>query len=160
MRDLERHFNTMYDKFKLMLYDRALKERGRSMPGDLSLQEVIYMEIIIALGAPTVAEFSRYAKLSASNTAYRLNKLEERGYIRRTRNDQDKREFRVEATNRYRDEYGVIFDYIHLVCERIEERFSPEDVDKFREMLGIISEELMPEAGTQLSERSRNSDQK
>ncbi len=153
MRDLERHFNTMYDKFKLMLYDRALKERGRSMPGDLSLQEVIYMEIIIALGAPTVAEFSRYAKLSASNTAYRLNKLEERGYIKRTRNDLDKREFRVEATSRYREEYGVIFDYIHLVCDRIEERFSPEDVDKFREMLGIISDELMPEAGTQLIER-------
>ena len=155
MKDLERHFNTMYDKFKLMLYDRALKERGRSMPGDLSLQEVIYMEIIIALGAPTVAEFSRYAKLSAPNTAYRLNKLEERGYIRRTRNDQDKREFRVQATNRYREEYGVIFDYIHLVCNRIEERFPPEDVDKFREMLGIISEELMPEDGSQLSERSR-----
>ena len=153
MSDLERHFNTMYDKFKLMLYDRALKERGRSMPGDLSLQEVIYMEIIFALGAPTVAEFSRYSKLSAPNTAYRLNKLEERGYIRRTRNDLDKREFRIEATNRYREEYGVIFDYIHLVCERIEERFEPEDVDKFREMLGIISDELMPEAGSQLSER-------
>lgn len=155
MRNLERHFNTMYDKFKLMLYDRALRERGRSMPGDLSLQEVIYMEIIIALGDPTVAEFSRYAKLSASNTAYRLNKLEERGYIRRKRSDLDKREYRVEATSRYREEYGVIFDYIHLVCDRIEERFAPEDVDKFEEMLGIISEELMPEAGTQLKERSK-----
>ncbi|MBE6042338.1 MAG: MarR family transcriptional regulator [Clostridiales bacterium] len=153
MRYLEQHFNTMYDKFKLMLYDRALKERGRSMPGDLSLQEVIYMEIIIALGDPTVAEFSRYAKLSASNTAYRLNKLEERGYIRRIRNDRDKREYRVEATSRYREEYGVIFDYIHLVCERIEDRFEPADVDKFEEMLGIISEELMPEAGRQLRDR-------
>ena len=154
MKDLERHFNTMYDKFKLMLYDRALKGRGRSMPGDLSLQEVIYMEIIIALGAPTVAEFSRYSKLSAPNTAYRLNKLEEKGYIIRTRSDQDKREFRIVPTSRYREEYGIIFDYIHLVCDRIEERFSPDDVDKFREMLGIISGELMPEAGSQLSERS------
>lgn len=154
MRDLERHFNTMYDKFKLMLYDRALKERGNSAPGDLSLQEVIYMEIIIALGAPTVAEFSGYAKLSAPNTAYRLNKLEERGYIRRSRSDRDKREIRIEATERYREEYGVIFDYIHLVCDRIEERFSPEDTDKFREMLGIISDELMPEAGSQLKERN------
>ena len=155
MKELERHFNTMYDKFKLMLYDRALKERGRSMPGDLSLQEVIYMEIIIALGAPTVAEFSRYSKLSAPNTAYRLNKLEEKGYIIRTRSDQAKREFRIEPTSRYREEYGIIFDYIHLVCDRIEERFSPEEVDKFREMLGIINEELMPEAGSQLSERMK-----
>ena len=154
MRDLEQHFNNMYDKFKLMLYDRALKERGSSAPGDLSLQEVIYMEIIIALGSPTVAEFSRYSKLSAPNTAYRLNKLEEKGYITRTRSDQDKREFRIVPTSRYREEYGIIFDYIHLVCDRIEERFSPDDVDKFREMLGIISGELMPEAGSQLSERS------
>ena len=155
MRELERHFNNMYDKFKLMLYDRALKERGSSAPGDLSLQEVIYMEIIIALGSPTVAEFSRYSKLSAPNTAYRLNKLEERGYIRRIRNDLDKREYRIEATGRYQEEYGVIFDYIHLVCDRIEERFSPEEVDKFREMLGIINEELMPEAGSPLSERMK-----
>ena len=153
MRELEHHFNNMYDKFKLMLYDRALKERGSNAPGDLSLQEVIYMEIIIALGAPTVAEFSRYAKLSAPNTAYRLNKLEERGYIRRTRSDLDKREFRIEPSKRYREEYGVIFDYIHLVCDRIEERFTPSKIDKFEEMLGIISEELMPEAGSQLIER-------
>ena len=115
MSDLERHFSTMYDKFKLMLYDRALKERGRSMPGDLSLQEVIYMEIIIALGTPSVAEFSRYAKLSAPNTAYRLNKLEEKGYIRRTRNDRDKREFMVEATNRYRDN-TVSFSTTFISC--------------------------------------------
>lgn len=98
------------------------------------------MEIIIALVDPTVAEFSRYAKLSGSNTAYRLRKLEEKGYIVRMQNEQDKREFHVKATSRYREEYGEIFDYIHKVCERIEERFSPEEVENFSSMLGIISE--------------------
>ena len=153
MKELEQHFNTMYDKFKLMLYDRALRYRGRSMPGELTLQEVIYMEIIIALKDPTVAEFSRYAKLSGSNTAYRLKKLEEKGYIVRTQSEQDKREYHVTATGRYREQYGVIFDYIHTVCGRIEDRFSPEEVDTFRRMMGIISGELMPEAGRKLSER-------
>lgn len=155
MRALERHFNTMYDKFKLMLYDRALKERGGDTPGELSLQEVIYMEIIIALVDPTVAEFSRYAKLSGSNTAYRLRKLEEKGYIVKTQDEQDKREFHIQATERYREEYGVIFDYIQIVCDRIDERFSPEEVEKLRDMMGIISDELMPEAGSQLRERSK-----
>ena len=111
------------------------------------------MEIIIAPGDPTVAEFSRYAKLSGSNTAYRLRKLEEKGYIVREQNEQDKREYNVRATGRYREEYGEIFDYIHTVCDRIEERFSPEEVENFSNMLGIISEELMPEAGTRLRER-------
>ena len=154
-KEMERHFSMMYDKFKLMLYDKALKERGRSMPGELSLQEVIYMEIIIALGAPTVAEFSKYAKLSAPNTAYRLKKLEEKGYVVRAQSEHDKREYRIQATERYREQYGVIFDYIHIVCERIEERFSPEDVETFGNMLGIISEELMPEAGSKLIERGK-----
>ena len=154
MRELEQHFNKMYDKFKLMLYDRALKERGGSSADELSLQEVIYMEIIIALGAPTAAEFSAYAKLSAPNTAYRLNRLEEKGYVIRTRSDYDRREYHVEATEKYRDEYGVIFDYIHLVCDRIEERFTPDEVAALRNMMGIISGELMPEAGNQLRERA------
>ena len=153
MNEMERYFSSMYHKFKLMLYDKALKERGKSIPGELSLQEVIYMEIIIALVDPTVAEFSRYAKLSGSNTAYRLRKLAEKGYIVRTQNEHDKREFHIRATGRYREEYGEIFDYIHKVCERIEERFSPEEVKNFSNMLGIISEELMPEAGTRLRER-------
>ena len=153
MKELEQYFSSMYHKFKLMLYDKALKERGKSSPGELSLQEVIYMEIIIALGDPTIAEFSRYAKLSGSNTAYRLRKLEEKGYITRIQNEQDKREFHIEATGRYREEYGEIFDYIHLVCERIDERFTPEETAALTRMLGIISSELMPEAGTRLRER-------
>ena len=67
MNDLERHFTTMYDKFKLMLYDRALKERGSSTPGDLSLQEVIYMEII---------EY-----YSSNNKEYWLSKINECDWI-------------------------------------------------------------------------------
>ena len=69
--------------------------------------------------------------------------------------EHDKREYRIQATERYREQYGVIFDYIHIVCERIEERFSPEDVETFGNMLGIISEELMPEAGSKLIERGK-----
>lgn len=153
MRETERYFYTMYNKFKLMLYDRALKAPGKSAPGELSLQEVIYMEIIIALREPVIAEFARYAKLSGPNAAYRIRRLEEKGYIRRIQNEQDKREFRLEDTGRYREEYGVIFDYIHVVSERIDERFTPEEAETFKNMLGIISNELMPEAGIFLRER-------
>ena len=56
MNEMERYFSSMYHKFKLMLYDKALKERGKSIPGELSLQEVIYKEISTARIGPTVAE--------------------------------------------------------------------------------------------------------
>ena len=35
--------------------------------------------------------------------------------------------------------------YQSEVLGRIEQRFSPEDVEKFDEMLRVISDELMPE---------------
>jgi hypothetical protein len=47
----------------------------------------------------------------------------------------------------------VIFDYISTVCDRINGRFTPEESALFEKMLGIISNELMPEAGEHLRER-------
>ena len=115
MKETEKQLSAFYDKFKLMLYDKALKDPDGSASDELSLQEVICMEIIVALGSPTVTEFSRYSKLSGSNAAYRLRQLENKGYIARKQNEQDKREFIIEPTGLYREKYGIIFDYIHLV---------------------------------------------
>ena len=153
MKELEKQLSAFYDKFKLMLYDKALKDPSADPDSDLSLQEVICMEIIVALGSPTVTEFSRYSKLSGSNAAYRLKQLESKGYIIRKQNAQDKREFIIEATDLYRERYGVIFDYIHLVSIRVDERFSKDEVASFTKMLGTINEELMPEAGTLLRDK-------
>ena len=153
MEELEKQLSAFYDKFKLMLYDKALKDPDESAGDDLSLQEVICMEIIVALGSPTVTEFARYSKLSCYNTAYRLRQLEKKGYIVRRQNEQDKREYIVEATGLYREKYGIIFDYIHLVCGRIDERFTKDDVENFTKMLDTINEELMPEAGRLLTDK-------
>ena len=38
-----------------------------------------------------------------------------------------------------------INSYVHMVTERIRERFSPEECAKLEEMLAIVDQELMPE---------------
>ena len=43
------------------------------------------------------------------------------------------------------DLYGSMFDYIGLVSERIEKRFSEPELKSFNRMLEIIENELMPE---------------
>ena len=49
------------------------------------------------------------------------------------------------VTDKYLEYYGISYDYVKTVMERIRRRFPPEDTAKLEEMLRVISEELMPE---------------
>lgn len=142
---LERNFQRVYNKFKLSLYGRIFKEFHSTEEDSLSTMEVILMEIILALGEPTVNEFASMATLSAPNAAYRINQMEKKGYIERVRSAKDKREVHLRVTDRYSDKYGNIFHYVNTVSARIRKRFPEEDVEKLDEMLGIIATELMKE---------------
>lgn len=142
---LERNFEKIYNRFKLSLYARVFKEYRKDSKGSLSEQEVISMEIINALGEPTVNEFASMATLSAPNAAYRVNQLVKKGYIEKIQSEKDKREFHLRITPKYSEDYGDIFNYINMVCQRIRKRFPEEDVEKLDEMLGIIVTELMKE---------------
>lgn len=103
------------------------------------------MEIIVALHRPTINEFTKMAQMSPPNAAYRINRLVKKGYIYKRQNKDDKRQYTLIVTKKYKENYGDIFNYVDLVSERIENRFPPEDVDKLNKMLRIIADELMPE---------------
>ena len=109
----EDSFTNAYNKCKLMLYDRALDAGGKK--DALTVQEVISMEIITALGEPTINEFLSFAHLSASNGAYRVRQLEQGGYIVRRQDPKDRREYHLCATEKYAAEYGAITDYMRIV---------------------------------------------
>jgi len=147
----EDSFATVYNKCKLMLYDKALDDSGKGKDA-LTVQEVISMEIITALGEPTINEFLSFAHLSASNAAYRIRQLEKRGYVVREQDAKDRREYHLKATDKYAKEYGAITDYVRLVGSRVRERFPAEDVAKLDEMLTVMGEDLMPEVAARLRE--------
>ena len=141
---LEQNFSKIYNKFKLLLYTRILKNHEESKEA-LSSLEVICMEIIVALGAPTIAEFSKFARMSAPNAAYRVNKLVTKGYVERVQSTVDKREYHLRPTEKYSRDYGDIFNYIDVVSARIRKSFGPEDSERLSGMLSVIADELMPE---------------
>mgnify|MGYP004446215687 CR=1 FL=1 len=111
----------------------------------LSAVEVLCVEVIHALKNPTINEFAKFAHISAPNAAYKVNCLVKSGYITRTRSEVDKREYHLQVTDKYLKTYGSTYDYIGTVMGRIRERFPEEDVNKLDEILGVVSEELMPE---------------
>ena len=134
----------VYTKFKMSLYSKVFNQ-NIDAEDSLSAIEVLCVELIYALGKPTINEFASFAQLSAPNAAYKVSSLVKKGYVRKVRSEEDKREYHLEVTDKYMKTYGVTYDYIGTVMKRIRERFSPEEVEELEEILGVIDDELMPE---------------
>ncbi|SCJ98539.1 homoprotocatechuate degradation operon regulator%2C HpaR [uncultured Eubacterium sp.] len=141
---LEKNFSDIYTKFKLSLYSKVFNQ-DIEVEDALSSMEVLCVETIYSLGRPTINEFASFAKISPPNAAYKINSLVKKGYVRKVQSQEDKREYYLEITDKYRKTYGVTYDYIGTVMQRIRQRFSPEEVKELEEILGVIDDELMPE---------------
>ena len=141
---LEQKFETVYTKFKLHFYQEIF-ERFQNREASLTTVETFAMETIQALGSPTVNEFASFMRISPPNAAYKINSLIRKGYVQKIQSAQDKREYHLQVTQKYKEYYNVSSDYVHVVTERMRQRFTPEECAKLEEMLSIISKELMPE---------------
>lgn len=142
---VEKNFVEVYDKFKLHFY-RKVFEQVRERDGSLSAMEAFSVEVIKMLREPTVGQFADFLNISQSNATYKVNSLIRKGYIERENSSTDRREYHLILSEKYYRYVGMLSEYEHTVADRIVKRFSPEDVAKFDEMLGVISRELMPEA--------------
>ena len=141
---LEESFSEVYTKFKLHFYQKVFGKFG-SREATLTTVETFCMEIVQAMGSPTVNEFASFVHISPPNAAYKVNSLIRKGYVQKIQSAHDKREYHLQVTQKYKDYYNISNDYVHAVTERIRQRFSPEECAKLEEMLTIVSEELMPE---------------
>ena len=136
---LEKNFVEVYDKFKLNFYRRVF-ELVREREGSLSAMEAFSM-----LDEPTVGQFADFLNISQSNATYKVNSLIRKGYLERQNSSVDRREYHLVLSEKFYNYAGLLSSYEMTVMERIKERFSAEDVEKFDNMLSVISKELMPE---------------
>lgn len=143
---LQENFSKVYDKFKLQFY-RKVFELVRERDGSLSAMEAFSLEVIQMLGTPTVGQFADFLNISQSNATYKVNNLIKKGYIERQNSQLDRREYHLILSEKYYRYIGLLSSYERTVTERMVNRFSPEDIAKFDEMLRIMSDELMPECG-------------
>ncbi len=147
---LQDAFHQVYSKFKLHFYKKVFEKLG-DREASLTTVETFCMEIIHSLGSPTVNEFAQFAQMSSPNAAYKVNSLIQKGYLVKEQSTHDRREFHIMPSQKYYDYYNVSFNYVNEVINRMEERFSTEDVAKLQEMLLIMSKELMPEMPKELN---------
>ena len=144
---LENNFMRVYDKFKLEFFRRLfglVKERE----GSLSAMEAFSVEIIHQMDSPTISQFADFLGISQSNATYKVNSLIKKGYIMKENSDIDRREYHLKLTDKFYQYNGLMKNYVDTVMARIDDRFTPEEVQTFARMLGVIADELMPETET------------
>ena len=141
---LEDSFIEVYDKFKLQFY-RKVFDQVRERDGSLSAMEAFSLEVIAMLDRPTVGQFADFLNISQSNATYKVNSLMKKGYLERHNSQVDRREYHLVLSEKYRNYMGLLTKYEHTVMQRVEQRLPAEDVQKFDEILRIMSDELMPE---------------
>lgn len=144
MEQLRETFSSVYTKFKLHFYQKVF-ERLQDREATLTTVETFCMEIIYAMGKPTVNEFAKVANISSPNAAYKINNLVKKGYVKKVQSEADKREFYLEVTEKYLNYYNISYSYLDTVMKRVEDRFEPEEIRAFTKVLDIIDKELMPE---------------
>ncbi len=142
--NLENNFRNVYTKFKLHFY-RQILVRFQDREASLTTIETFCMEAISALGNPTINEFACFMNISQPNAAYKLSSLIKKGYVKKTRSPQDKREYNICATEKYYNYYNISSEYLKKVVSRIQQHFTSDQCKQFEDMLSVINDQLMPE---------------
>ncbi len=141
---LQEQFYKVYTKFKLHFYQNVF-EKWQDREASLTTVETFCMEIIYYLGNPTINEFAKMANISSPNAAYKVNNLIKKGYIKKVQSQEDKREYHLEVTEKYKNYYNISYDYVNTVMERIKDRFSEDELKTLEKILSVMSDELMSE---------------
>ena len=123
-------FRTKY--YKKVLQDTSLKDNG------LNTTENFYAEIIFLLNHPTISEFANYLNISLPNANYKINSLAKKGYVKKIMSPDDRREIRLELTNKFTDYYGLNDVDNSMMLDKIKENFTEEEVNKLDEMINKI----------------------
>ena len=80
---LEQAFQDVYTKFKLHFYQNVF-QRFATREATLTTVESFCMEGIMAMGEPTIAEFSRMMQISTPNAAYKIGSLVKKAMWKRS----------------------------------------------------------------------------
>ena len=99
---LEEVFQDVYTKFKLHFYQNVF-QRFATREATLTTVESFCMEGIMAMGEPTIAEFSRMMGISTPNAAYKIGSLVKKGYVEKIQSTTDRREYFLRPTQKYID---------------------------------------------------------
>lgn len=137
---LEQAFDEVYTKFRTHFFKQIFSAEQKT---ELSAAEEMTAEIICAMGTPTVSEFAKFANISLPNATYRLNALVRKGYIKKVKEQKDRREYRLHLTQKFYDYANIGARYTQQVLQELRKRLTPEQLGQLIQTLKILSDDIM-----------------
>ena len=142
---LEKMLKT-FQKLRLEFY-RKIFTRVRERDGSLSAMEVFSLEIIYALGRPTIGQFARFIGISQSNATYKVNSLMKKGYIIRQPSQEDGREYNLELSEKFYGYSDMLEENVRTITRNVLEQLTPEEIAVIDKAADILNKELDARAG-------------
>lgn len=134
-------FEEVYTRFKLHFYKEVFRN-FETREATLTTVETFCMEVIHALGNPSVNEFAEYVGISSPNASYKVNNLVRKGYLERRMSQTDKRQVHLAVTQKYLDYLNISETYVENVMNRMEKRMSPEQSGELKNSLLLLLDEM------------------
>lgn len=141
MGTLNKDLARLYRNFRLLQY-KSLFGAIRERSGSLSATEAYAADVIYLLGNPTIKQFAECLGISQPNASYKISNLVAKGYVTRVASDDDRREARLQLSDKF---YGYIEPGNQLIdsaVSRLEDRYPPEKLHEFEAMLAALNEAL------------------
>jgi len=151
---LEDDLHNIYLKLKLYYYRRIFRKIAENEKDTLTALEAFCAEAIYGLGHPTLTEFANFINVSQPNAAYKVANLERKGYVKKTKSNEDGRIVRISITDKFLQLYGTSERYVSILAKRLERKYSKEELDQFSAIMRSISEDMMTEVNKSLKNRA------
>ena len=136
---LKEEISRLYRQFRLLHY-RKLFGHIRERDGSLSATEAFAADVIFLLDEPTITRLADTLCISQPNATYKVNNLSTKGYVVKTVSEDDRRECRLQVSEKFHNYYDTSDGFLLSALEQLRRQYSEEELSLFEAMLHSLNE--------------------
>ena len=141
---LKEEISRLYRQFRLLHY-RKLFGQIREKDGSLSATEAFAADVIFLLNEPTVTQLADTLGISQPNATYKVNNLSAKGYVSRTSSEGDRRECRLQVSEKFHNYYDTSDSFLETALSELRDKYSEKELKLFENMLRSLNEAVESE---------------
>ena len=111
----------------------------------LSLAESMILEVIEYLDRPSINDLVKFLYMSQPNVSYRINILQKKGYITKTKSMEDARITHIVLTDKYFSYKRKKNELTARVLRNVEDKLNKEEREYLYDNLDLVNRELEKE---------------
>ncbi|MBA2853979.1 MarR family transcriptional regulator [Methanococcus maripaludis] len=109
---------------------------------EISMSDKIYLETVYYMENPKISEIAEKLHYTSTAITNMTKKLEKKGYIKRIKSEEDKREVHLELTKKGNYLFLWKEEMHKITVNNIKELLNPEEFENFKYLLGKISKDF------------------